>query len=50
MVKVGRMRNRLLLFLAGCAVSFGLACSHQTGSEAKKPTSAPAVAVAPTSE
>src|SRR5687768_2407731 len=50
MVKVGRMRNKLLLFLAGCAVSFGLACSHQTGSAAKKPTSAPAVAVASTSE
>lgn len=45
MVKVGRMRNRLLLFLASSAVSFGLACaSHSAGPAAIKPATAPAVA------
>jgi type IV pilus secretin PilQ/predicted competence protein len=45
MVKVGRMKNKLLLFLAGCAVSFGLACaSHSAGPAVKLPAIEPAAA------
>lgn len=47
MVKVGRMRNRLLLFLAGCAVSVGLACSAHSAKPMAK--TAPAPGLNPTS-
>src|SRR5687767_6403367 len=45
MVKVGRMRNRLLLFLAGSAVCFSFACAtHKAQPIANQSVPAPAVA------
>lgn len=51
MVKVGRMRNRLLLFLAGSAVSMSLACvSHSARPAATQSAPAPAIAVNQTAD
>ena len=47
MVKVGRMKKRVLLFLVGCAVTVGLACSTHPAKPLAK--TAPAPGLNPTS-